>query len=252
MRPYALTYPQLINQALALGLTPGDLRRLHCTHDLAQSLADGVYRAQGIPLLNHLVRCGSIAMAEQLPLDVVLAALLHAAPVLHRFDDSRRRPLGLPQKRQLEHTAGKEVLTLLEEYGCLRWYTADALQRHLEQLESYPTRTRHTLVLRLINELEDHLDDAMCYSPAARSRRRLEAYGDELVALAEGLQRMTVARELQETRGSTSRRALPAEVVAERLQGYELPSRRLWEAPPLERVARRGWRALRRRIHRSF
>lgn len=66
MSRYALTYPQLMNQALSCDLSDSELLQLHRAHEFAQLFADGIYRAQGVPLLSHLVRTASILLAERL------------------------------------------------------------------------------------------------------------------------------------------------------------------------------------------
>jgi hypothetical protein len=87
---YALTYPQLMNQALSCDLSESDLLQLRSAHEFAQLFADGIYRAQDAPLLSHLVRTASILLAERQPVSVVLAGLLHAAYTLQYFDGSVR------------------------------------------------------------------------------------------------------------------------------------------------------------------
>jgi hypothetical protein len=68
MRSFALTYPQLMNQAIAAALDTEAVVRLRATYELAERFADGVYRPQGEPFLCHLVRTASIVLAEGQPL----------------------------------------------------------------------------------------------------------------------------------------------------------------------------------------
>ena len=172
MRSFALTYPQLMNQAIAAALDADALVRLRATHELAERLADGVSRPQGEPFLCHLVRTASIVLAESQPLPVVHAALLHAAYSLRRrvgagnAHDSRRA--------WLQEAAGPEVEQLVFAYDQLPWNSSAQLKRHVEGFARYDETTRRVVLLRLANELEDHLDRSAAYASADLARRRQE------------------------------------------------------------------------------
>jgi len=75
IRPFALTYPQLMQQAQAQGLPAAELARLHRAYDALERLSDGFHRAQGMPFICHLVRTASIVLAERQPVEVVIAAM---------------------------------------------------------------------------------------------------------------------------------------------------------------------------------
>lgn len=79
MCSFALSYPQIMYQAIAAGSDTDTLIGLRSAHNVAMLLADGVYRAHGQPFLCHLVRTASIVLAEGEPLAVVQTAMIHAA-----------------------------------------------------------------------------------------------------------------------------------------------------------------------------
>ena len=56
MKAFAITYPQLMNQAAASGFAERDIIRLRDGYDLAVRFVDGVYRSKSVPFLCHLVR----------------------------------------------------------------------------------------------------------------------------------------------------------------------------------------------------
>lgn len=239
VRPFALTYPQLMNQALAQGLDTASLVRLRWAHDLAMEIGRDLYRAQGVPLLCHLVRTASIVLAEQQPLRVVLASLLHAADVRQRFDGGRS---GDPPRGTLAQEIGLEAEALVRGYARLPWYSAACLERHVDRLDTYGDTERALLVMHLANELEDHLDRAMDCTPGERSRTRGQAYGPQAVALAERLGLPVLADELREAMGAATPRALPQGIVFEHRQAYGLGRATL---------VRRALRALRAGVDRA-
>lgn len=246
MRPFALTYPQLMNQALAAKREPAELLRLREVHAFAERMCDGVYRAQGVPLLCHLVRTASIVLAERQPLRVVLAAHLHAAYLLHQFEGSGRRPPGAARREELRRVAGDDVEEILWAYPRVPFLEPDALARHLERFEEHPPLTRDVLVVRLANELEDRLDDALSYTMDASAREFAAEHGRRMLTLARRLGLVEMADELDEVFRRDGSWSPPEGLVADHALGYERPARRLWTAGAFERAAARVLARLRR------
>src|ERR1700675_5065431 len=71
-RSFAMTFPQLIDQAMALGMEEISLVLLRRGHDLAERMVDGLYQPQGTPFIAHLVRTASVVMAQGQPIEVVI------------------------------------------------------------------------------------------------------------------------------------------------------------------------------------
>jgi len=236
MRAFALTYPQLMNQAIAAGVDAPALVRLRSAHELAERLADGVYRPHGEPFLCHLVRTASIVLAERQPVALVETALLHATYSL------RRRSRGWLRK-----AVGGDVESLVFAYDQLPWNSAARLERHSEGFPSYDETTRRVLLVRLANELEDHLDRAAAYASTDHARRR-HAWRDACLALARMACSPTLAGELEQAFDGQLDPPLPHAVVMGRDQGYTVRGKR-W--PELSGVRRTLRDALRRRRGRS-
>ena len=163
VRPFALTYPQLVNQAVAHGWDDATVGRLRCAYMFAERMTDGLYRGQGVPLICHLVRTASIVLAEGGQPDAVMAAMLHAAPMLHLFGGSRRRKTRERDWDTLCDAAGESVTRLVQAYEAFPWGCASALENHLQQLDRYDAETRTVLLMRMANELEDFIDGGMRY-----------------------------------------------------------------------------------------
>lgn len=227
MRAFALTYPQLMNQAIASGVGADALVRLRATHEWAESLADGVYRPHGQPFLCHLVRTASILLAEDQPLAVVRAGLIHAAYDLHRRLGARGT-----RRTWLRRAVGADVEELVFAYYRLPWNSADRLDRHVASFDRYDETTRRAVVMRLANELEDHLDRSAAYASADHARRRRERR-DGCLALARAACSPALVNELERAFDGQLDPPLPAVAVMGRDQGYAVWMKR-W--PELSRM----------------
>jgi (p)ppGpp synthase/HD superfamily hydrolase len=241
MRSFALTYPQLMNQAIRAGVDADQLARLRATHERAERLADGVYRPQGEPFLCHLVRTASIVLEEGQPLPVVQAALLHAAYSLRRRVGSASG-----RRARLRSAVGPEVEQLVFAYDQLPWNSAARLERHVEAFAGYDQTTRWVVLMRLANELEDHLDRSAAYASTDLARRRLQCR-DGCLALARAAGSSALVGELREAFDGQCDPPLPAAVVIGRDQGYTVRGKRWPELPRLRRMTRDLARRMRRR-----
>src|SRR5262245_61549332 len=206
-----------MNQALEQGFEEESLVQLRAAHDVAEQMADGLYRAQGVPLLCHLIRTASIVLAERQQLPVVLASLLHAAYLLQEFEGAGRRA---PSRAVLQQAIGDYAESLVSDYRRFPWFSQACLENHLRGLDGYEERERNLLLIRLANELEDHLDRAMAYTPAERAGRHAAAYGPQTVELAGRLGLPELAAELREAISDGVGPRIPLAIVLARREGY--------------------------------
>ncbi|MGN6338259.1 DUF6817 domain-containing protein [Mycobacterium sp.] len=225
MKYVARTYPQLMNQAIACGMDADSLCRLKAAHDLALQMTFGMHRSQGVPFLCHLTGTASIMLSEDAPLDAIVAALLHAAYILHAFDGSDRR-VRPAQRSLLAREVGDGAERLVWEYHNLPWGTASALDAHHAQLPTASPATRQLLLLRLANELDDHLDLAGAYANPARARERVAELGGRVVELARRLEHPILAADLEEAYAAHAAASLPDVVIVDR--SLSAAARRHW------------------------
>ena len=241
MRDYALTYQQLIRQALRQGFSEPDLVRLRTGYDLALRLTDGLYRKQMVPFVCHLVRTASILMHETRDLTPILASMLHAVCFLHVFAGSTRRGPRHSDRQLLRDTLGNEVEQLIRDYSQFQFGPSEAIHwvNTSHQLDS---RIRQLLIMRLADELEDHLDAAEAFVPRGKFRAGDSHYGREFVDLARRLGLVELATDFEEAIAINQQTHLPEGVLSTHGSSYELRNR-LWTAHLLERLG--AW--LRRR-----
>jgi hypothetical protein len=217
-----MTYPQLLNQAIAQGLPEAQLARLRQAYDAAERMSAGSYRGQGVPFICHLVRTASIVLAERQPVEAVMAAMLHAAYLMRRFVEKLGGPLSERQRERLRRQAGADVERLVWEYDRQPWYSAKALDGHLSRVAEYPPITRQALVMHLANALEDYLDLGLVYRGTYPYRARIEAFGRQKIELARALGCDQLAQELETAFRAHLEADLPASLKQNRINTYVL------------------------------
>jgi len=157
----AQTAPQLWAQLASAGLPTSEIEQLHRVYAVSARLFTGRSRECGKPFIDHLVGTASAAALTRPDPAVIGAALLHAAYTHNVFDDlgrsaTRRR------RRSLRRLVGPEIEILVYRYTVERW-DFDRV-RALTSEAPDPTE-RDLLVLRVANEIDEHLDGAMRFDP---------------------------------------------------------------------------------------
>jgi (p)ppGpp synthase/HD superfamily hydrolase len=193
---YAQTSLQLFNQMRHAGYTTEDLATVRRAYDLAMRLFTSEYRGSGKPLLAHLVGTASVLVSLRARVPVVAAAVLHAAYLFGEFGDGRRR--STPAKRDiLRQAVGSDIEDLITRYDELRWEPGNVPQIHARVGTMTPGE-RDVLLIRLANELEDHLDLGVLYCGNADGRRAaIHSWLGLCVDMAHGLGQPVLAAELK-------------------------------------------------------
>ena len=193
---YAQTNLQLYNQMRGAGYPETDMKSLREAYDLGTRLFTAKFRGSGKPLLSHLVGTASALCALHAPATLLAAAVLHAAYIFGEFGDGR--PGMTPARRALvRRSVGPEIEDLVARYHLLEWRssTIEALHARVDTLSA---DERDVLLVRLANELEDHLDLGVLYCGNAPERR--EEIGRSLrvcVDLANRIGQPALAAELE-------------------------------------------------------
>jgi hypothetical protein len=188
-------------------------------YELAARLFSGRYRASGNTFVAHLIGTASILASIGASMNVVAGGLLHAA---YPAGDFGTRTTGVsPRKRDVVRAAvGPEVERYVHRFAVLRWtpHTIPSIAASLDRLDPLDTET---LVMRLANVLDVHLDRGILYYVHAEDRRReLQATGPALIDIA--------ARVCPPLAGEL--RAVLAELATATVPA---PLRRSWGAPRL-------------------
>jgi len=207
--PFAQTNLQLYSQLRRAGYAADQLAVVRAGYDLAMRLFSASFRGSGKPLLAHLIGTASILdYVKQSPV-IVTAGLLHAAYALGDFGDGR---LGItPAKRErVAGAVGTEIEHLVERYTNFDWNrnTIPAIRQRVASLNQLE---KDVLVIRLANELEDHLDCGVLYCGNGEHRREyIRSPLNQSVDMARSLGLTTLAEELDRAFAETLGEDVPA------------------------------------------
>jgi (p)ppGpp synthase/HD superfamily hydrolase len=205
---YAQTNLQLYSQLRAAGASNEDLQRVRAGYDLAMRLFTASFRGSGKPLLAHLVGTASILAAAGQSVDIVTAGLLHAAYALGDFGDGR---LGMTdaKRARVRQAVGASVEDLVARYTAFDW-NRNTIPRIRERVETLSPIERQVLVIRLANELEDHLDYGVLYCGNGEKRREyIRSPLNQSVDMARALGHTQLAAELDRAFRETVSTELP-------------------------------------------
>lgn len=208
-RQYAQTNLQLYTQLRSAGYSEADLKLVRSAYDLGMRIFSASFRGSGKPLLAHLVGTASIlASIDQAP-RVVAAGLLHAAYALGDFGDGRFGMTGMKRDR-LREAVGPGVEDLVARYTAFDW-NKNTIPAIRERVESLTSIERDVLVIRLANELEDHLDFGVLYCGNGEKRREyIRSPLNQSVDMARSLGLTALAHELDMAFKDTLAEQLPA------------------------------------------
>jgi (p)ppGpp synthase/HD superfamily hydrolase len=221
---YALTYPQLMSQALELGADETALSRLKTACELARESADGFYRGQGVPFIDHLVRTASITLSLGLPVEAVMAAVLHANYSMELFGGGKRNIE--KDRARVRRAVGAEAEELVFLYDRTCW-KAEEIAGYIAGLGAADQKLKTVYTIRLANELEDYLDLGMAYRGTVPVRERIEGRGRKSVELARALGHGRLADELDAAFEQHLTRSLPPVVTTRIKNAYE-SEERVW------------------------
>ena len=174
--PRALLAPpqtniRLYNDLLSRGYRDADMRSIRAAYDQSMWLFSSRFRASGKPFLAHAVGTAGILGLLQAPAPVLATGLLHAAYTHGDFGDGRTG-LSEAKRAHVRRTVGDEVEGLVARYTALAWGES-AVRALRGRVGGMSTDERAVLLVRLANELEDHLDRGITYCGDAEHRRQL-------------------------------------------------------------------------------
>ena len=219
MAHYAQTNIQFFNQLRSLEYSVADLVLVRNSYELAMELFAGRFRPSGKPFLCHLVGTASILAALKVPSALVAAALLHAAYTQGNFA-AADCGMSEAKRRRVRAVVGDEVEKLVASYGKLVW-SEKTVPEICETLDRMSNKDRDMLLLRLANELEDHLDFGALHCANAESRRKhIKSYLHLCVRMAERLEQTALAEALERAFSETLAAEIPAFLRSGRRQSF--------------------------------
>jgi len=171
---------QLYDQLVDAGRTEHELATIRAAYEHALVLFSGQVHPSGKPLVAHLVGTAGIVAGAGLPADAVAAALLHAAYIHGDFGDG----VGGWSARNRSEVAGvigPEAEALVFLYPNTAWGET-AIRDLAAGRASLSERKRLVVLIRVANEIDDHLDHGIRYCEDFELRPFYDADGKQLVA----------------------------------------------------------------------
>ena len=212
MYSYAQTNIQLYNQLWRQGYTDNELVQVRDAYACAMRLFTGCFRPNGKTFLAHLVGTASILTDLHAPVPTVTAGLLHAA-YSHGEFGTGSRGVSESKRIQLRRVIGQEAETLVARYTTFGWYGQN-LSHIANGMETFNHKERMVLLLRLANELEDHLDLGALYLEHAEShRQKISSCLYQYSYLAERLGYPSLGDALKKSLSETVSTKLPAALL---------------------------------------
>lgn len=224
--PAALTTPaqtniQLYNHLAERGYSRAEVGAVRAAYDLAMRLFTSRFRGSGKPFLAHAIGTAGILALLRAPAHVIAAGLLHAAYTHGDFGDGRHG-ISDVKRAAVRGVVGAGVEVLVARYTDRAWDKASVLAMR-GQVASLRPDDRTVLLIRLANELEDHLDLGIAYCGDAEHRRALiGSWLHTCVDLAEELGQAELADWLGRAFRDNLAAVIHRELVAEQSISYTL------------------------------
>jgi (p)ppGpp synthase/HD superfamily hydrolase len=186
-RTYAQTNIQLFNQLYRSQYSELDLQYIKQAYTFGQELFTSLSRGSGKPFMCHLVGTASILASLHAPIQIVTAGLLHASYIYGQWSGDDGPGITECKRRKVRAVVGYETEGLIAQYTRLKW-NKNTIPSIYEGLENLDHQARQVLLVRLANELEDHLDGGVLY--CGNAEQRLEYICSSLYLSVEIAQRI--------------------------------------------------------------
>lgn len=215
----AQTNLDLYAQLHRAGFGDADLVRVRDSYLFAVGLFSDRFRATGKPFLSHLVGTASLVAAFGARAPMVVAGLLHAVYESGAFADGAA---GLTEghRRIVRAAAGEEVESLVAAYHGMRWNGPES-ERIAGSLANVDMRTRDVLLIRLANEIEDHMGHAMRLSGGDRTR--YVGAREPCLAIARALGRPDIAEVLAAVYRESDAASWASALASPRVASFRVP-----------------------------
>jgi (p)ppGpp synthase/HD superfamily hydrolase len=244
MPEIAQTNLQLYNQLIAAGWSDADLDRTQAAYALAADLFAGQIRSSGKTFLEHLVGTASAVAAVGGRPDLVHAGLLHATYTFGEFGDGERNTTA-SKRAAVRAVIGAEAEELVAEYATLG-YSAATIQDWQERAHMLSPREHDLAVLRLANEVDEHIDLGTRYSDRNGHPMSSDPVFETMIVLAHELDEPALADLMDRIQVDEADVAVPV-VLRSRASGREvIAPRSYWRRPKL--VIHQAKRGIRRRV----
>jgi (p)ppGpp synthase/HD superfamily hydrolase len=211
MHPYAQTNLQLFNQLRDRGYADAELREIFNAYQLTIELFTGQFRASGKTFIAHLVGTASILTHLRASSKLIATALLHAAYAQGDFGGTGKLGISEAKRKRVRDKVGKEIEEYIARYTALTW-NESTIERIHRDMEIFDGVDRRVLLIRLANELEEHLDFGIIYCGDFKQQQYGDRQNHLIANMAEKLGYPTLAVELANAFRDTETARIPPEL----------------------------------------
>jgi len=194
---YAQTIIQLFLELKEKGYSEEAVRQVSDAYQLNRQYLAGFFRPSGKTFIAHLVGVASILCRLKVPIELLLAGFLHSIYMHGDFRKSR------------EEISDKKTESLVAGYSRLKWNRI-TIPQYQNQIPTLNEKEKNILLLRLANELEDHLNHGILFCVNAEERReRFFELNSHFTQMASSLNQPFLAQELQRVGDELKKAPMP-------------------------------------------
>jgi len=163
---FAQTNVQLFNQLQELGYSDSDFELIAEAYRFSQELFVGKYRSSGKTFIAHAVGTASILASIKTSSELIAGALLHSAYKHGDFGELSRR-ITNSKRVLIQKRVGVKVEDYVFRFADFTW-NAKSRQEILANVEQFSDVDKGVVLLRIANEIEEHLDKGVIFNYCRR------------------------------------------------------------------------------------
>ena len=237
---------QLLNALRGAGYTDAEVAQIKNVYDFVAPRFAVWFRASGKPFIAHLVGTAGILCAVRARAPVIAAGLGHALYAQGELPRGVPGPTG-PMRARVRRVLGAETEDLIARYATLEWSTA-VLPSLRARLPDMSATDREVVLIRLANELDDHLDLEALYCGNAEARLRRIGKGLRIAAdMARDLNAGALAANLERTLDATLATEVPNALRTERAASFSIAP-----VSTVRRESVKAWRLAGRALNKGL
>ena len=162
MRKFPQSILQLYSEILDLEYPDEDIIAVQHAYELQRRLFSALYTGSGKSHIEHGVGTAGILVSVGAPVHLIQAAFVHNAYGLADFGDGYRQAVTARRRSELRAAIGERAEECVRTFGEMSW-NAKSVTQMLDAFDRLDANTRETLLLRLADHLEHHLDGGFLY-----------------------------------------------------------------------------------------
>lgn len=151
-----------------------DISRMNAAYEIAVPMFSGRFRGSGKPFIAHLVGTASVLASRKVEVEMLVAALLHAAYTVGDLGFHPGRRQSSKQRAYIRQCVGGDAEDLISLYDASHW-SAEKIASDTRDWKTMDSRQRNTVLMHLANTYEDFMDGAMVHGVSDKNSMYVSA-----------------------------------------------------------------------------